>query len=450
MLLEARTNEIRTALANGTSVLDEYSEALAAFSDRSTEERTEQALRSWRSLQDQQREIASINTRVRALLTQQQFQGAHQARARAQIPNVMARAASFRDVYYAQECGAFGPGREEPGQSFAAPVSPFGEPVERFTAHCNPVTGDVLVRAGASDALVYNTVFHRDPRTGGWTPVRLVPAPGAHEVGSWIVGRAYAELSSFEDSGLNTHHVLGYQCQRVDETWKCGCADQSCARPSWSYQRVTPLPALAELEEAHAAIREEERRQSTLSVRDFSITDDHYVGDVTDPDVVIVTYTDLQCLFCAGFHQIMMNVLSSYGESGGVLWVIRHHPLTSLHEHARTLARSSVCVAEVGGNETAITYMEDVYERFQERTGFVEDEMDLVAREYGIDPDAYRLCMRSDRPDQRIDADIREAKEVLGLEGTPHSVLSNGFEEVVLPGALSRETVIEVLEQLLR
>ncbi|MCX6736097.1 MAG: thioredoxin domain-containing protein [Candidatus Parcubacteria bacterium] len=76
---------------------------------------------------------------------------------------------------------------------------------------------------------------------------------------------------------------------------------------------------------------------------------DHILGN-PNADVKIITHADLECPFCKRFHATMEDVMKQYQAEGKVAWVIRHFPLTQLHDKAPLEAEASECANELGGN----------------------------------------------------------------------------------------------------
>lgn len=87
--------------------------------------------------------------------------------------------------------------------------------------------------------------------------------------------------------------------------------------------------------------------------------DDHYFGS-KDAEVVIVEYSDLECPYCAKFHQTMHQLITDY--NGKVAWVYRHLPL-KMHENAEEKAVASECVSELGGNDAFWKYIDNIFEQ---------------------------------------------------------------------------------------
>ncbi|MCX6739417.1 MAG: thioredoxin domain-containing protein [Candidatus Parcubacteria bacterium] len=76
---------------------------------------------------------------------------------------------------------------------------------------------------------------------------------------------------------------------------------------------------------------------------------DHILGN-PNADVKIITHADFECPFCKRFHATMEDVMKQYQAGGKVAWVIRHFPLTQLHDKAPIEAEASECANELGGN----------------------------------------------------------------------------------------------------
>ncbi|MFA5831667.1 MAG: thioredoxin domain-containing protein [Candidatus Paceibacterota bacterium] len=83
---------------------------------------------------------------------------------------------------------------------------------------------------------------------------------------------------------------------------------------------------------------------------------DHIFGN-KDADVKIITHSDFECPFCKRFHATMEEVLKEYAKDGKVAWIIRHFPLTSIHDKAPFEAEAAECANEIGGNDKFWEYV---------------------------------------------------------------------------------------------
>src|SRR3989344_3323501 len=61
---------------------------------------------------------------------------------------------------------------------------------------------------------------------------------------------------------------------------------------------------------------------------------DHILGNPSAL-VKIIEYSDLECPFCARFHETMKQAMDEYGKDGKIAWVYRHFPLEQIHSSAR-------------------------------------------------------------------------------------------------------------------
>tara|TARA_B100000745_G_scaffold12215_1_gene9155 strand:- start:4 stop:729 length:726 start_codon:yes stop_codon:yes gene_type:complete len=150
---------------------------------------------------------------------------------------------------------------------------------------------------------------------------------------------------------------------------------------------------------------------------------DHLRGNPNAP-VVIVEYSDYECPFCKRFHEIMNQVMDTYGAEGKVAWVYRHFPLDQLHPvKARQEASAAECVAEIGGD--------DMFWKFSDR--FFEltpsnNQTDLtvvlpqIYSELGLSQAKVDECVASGRYDDHIQAEFENAVAT-GGRGTPWSIL---------------------------
>lgn len=88
------------------------------------------------------------------------------------------------------------------------------------------------------------------------------------------------------------------------------------------------------------------------------VTEEDHIRGSFDAPFILVEYSDIDCPYCARFHETMTQVMNTYGDSGQVAWVYRHFPLTQLHPNAGLKAEASECFAELGGNDTFWNYLD--------------------------------------------------------------------------------------------
>jgi hypothetical protein len=84
---------------------------------------------------------------------------------------------------------------------------------------------------GESTTRVYNKGYYY---AGGTMVQYTLTCAGAVVSDSWCLGKATASIpftTGYTD-------VLGYTCEYVSGTWKCGCRDTTCTTNYWQIQRV--------------------------------------------------------------------------------------------------------------------------------------------------------------------------------------------------------------------
>lgn len=72
---------------------------------------------------------------------------------------------------------------------------------------------------------------------------------------------------------------------------------------------------------------------------------DHISGALNAP-ITLVEYGDYECPFCAAAHQVVKTIEARAG--GGLRFVFRHFPMTSLHPHAELAAEAAEAAAAQG------------------------------------------------------------------------------------------------------
>lgn len=176
-------------------------------------------------------------------------------------------------------------------------------------------------------------------------------------------------------------------------------------------------------------------------------SDDHIRGN-PNAELVIVEFSDTECPFCKNFHQTMKQVMDTYGADGKVAWVYRHFPLVQLHPKAAYEAEALECAAELGGNDGFWKYTDKLYEVTPSNNGFDSAQLPALAEQVGLDKAAFTACLESGKHKARVDADMQEVIAA-GGQGTPHSIILFGGEQVPLSGAQPFEVVKATIDTLL-
>lgn len=160
---------------------------------------------------------------------------------------------------------------------------------------------------------------------------------------------------------------------------------------------------------------------------------DHILGDIKTADIVLTEYSDLECPFCANAHPILESLVNE--SEGSVAWIYRHFPLTEIHAEAMPRAIASECIALNSGDEAFWQYIEGIF------TGAETDSY----TEYGVTTEMYTACATDQSILDKIQNDT-ELAAAAGATGTPHTVVANKKEGIILQGAQPKNVWDQVIE----
>ena len=154
-------------------------------------------------------------------------------------------------------------------------------------------------------------------------------------------------------------------------------------------------------------------------------TESYFKGS-SDAKVILVEFSDFECLACAQYSQILRQIDESYRDD--VKIVFRHFPLESIHENAMFAANA----AEAAGTRGKFWKMHDiVYEKQSEWNSLSGDELLAKFLEYaseiGInDIDEFSKEIRDTVYQEKINKDLDAANQ-LNLNSTP-TIFLNGVQ----------------------
>jgi len=132
--------------------------------------------------------------------------------------------------------------------------------------------------------------------------------------------------------------------------------------------------------------------------------------------VTVVEFADYQCPFCLRFTKTTFPYLKrDYIDTGKVRWVALNMPL-SFHKDARKAAQAAHCAGEQD------KFWEMREELFKHPQQISEEHLPTHAASVGIDVEAFKACMASDRHLADIDQDAKDASAV-NLTGTPSFII---------------------------
>ncbi|HVN14279.1 MAG TPA: DsbA family protein [Anaerolineales bacterium] len=126
--------------------------------------------------------------------------------------------------------------------------------------------------------------------------------------------------------------------------------------------------------------------------------------------ITIVEFSDFECPFCRNFQQeTYQSLMNAY--PGKIRFVYRNFPLTSIHPDAFAAAVASRCANE---QNAFWPYHDKLFSSDQ----LGQDQYVLYATQLGLDVNAFKDCLASDRNNKFIQDDSDFATQ-LGVNSTP-------------------------------
>ena len=134
--------------------------------------------------------------------------------------------------------------------------------------------------------------------------------------------------------------------------------------------------------------------------------------------------------------------------NGKINWVYRHFPLSFHNPGAQKQAEAAECAAEIGGNEAFWKYTDTLFQRTRTGgRGFPLTGLTPMAKEFGLDGDAFQACLDSGKHTGRVQQDIKDGSKA-GITGTPGTIIINNKTGDVV--AISGARPITVFEKAIR
>lgn len=177
---------------------------------------------------------------------------------------------------------------------------------------------------------------------------------------------------------------------------------------------------------------------------DIPVEAGDYVKGPDDAAVTVVLFEDFECGYCRRLAGILKPLQREH--EGRVRWVFKHYPLNgdcnprlgnrTPHEGACRAARAAHCAHEQDG-------FWRMYERlFQNQGRFSKEQLFGYAEALELDMEAFEACWGSDRPDEKIRADVKLASD-MKIIGTPRIYIDNRLVQ----GSLAREVLDEHIRE---
>jgi protein-disulfide isomerase len=171
-------------------------------------------------------------------------------------------------------------------------------------------------------------------------------------------------------------------------------------------------------------------------VREQRVVDDDAtlrVWGSTSADIRVIVFEDLECPFCARFHETISSFAAKNPDRVSLDLV--HFPIPS-HRFARLAALAVECAADVG----RVAPMVGALFRYQDSLGL--KPIGEIAANAGVDSVRLGMCIRSPslHHRRRIERGIEEGKR-FGVRGTP-TVIVNGLRFTAAPDANTLDSLL--------
>ena len=211
---------------------------------------------------------------------------------------------------------------------------------------------------------------------------------------------------------------------------------------AWGFMSDNPNP-----ESKNENNKKEEVKTEKVTLAPLTDSD-HILGD-PNADVVIISYSDLECPYCKKFHLTTKKIMDEYGKDGKVALVFRQFPIDQLHSKARLEAAATECAAELGGNSSFWTYLNTIFETTPSNNGFDTSKLPEIAEEMGLDKEEFTKCLDSEDIANKI-KDQQNSGITAGVRGTPQSfIVTKDGKQIPINGAQPYETVKLMIESAL-
>lgn len=144
------------------------------------------------------------------------------------------------------------------------------------------------------------------------------------------------------------------------------------------------------------------------------------LGDADAP-VVVESFEDFTCKFCALFSRtILPDIVSTYVDPGTVRFVRHDYPFLD-PDWSFKAANAARAVQKAQGDEAFFAYAERLYENYD---SYSLDLIGTLAEPLEVDPETVRTAASEGTYRETLEAEI-ELGDEKGVEGTP-TVFVNG------------------------
>ena len=157
-----------------------------------------------------------------------------------------------------------------------------------------------------------------------------------------------------------------------------------------------------------------------------------------DAKITLIEFADFECPSCRALDVVLRDLLPRHPE---VRLVFKHYPLTDIHPWAMTAAIASQCAFQQ--SPAAFWKIHDAIFDAQDEINpsNVRDKMQDLAKQSGLNPDAYNACMINPETANQVNTTIKEG-HALTITATPTTFVNS--RRVVGPDKSLLEQYIKV------
>jgi len=164
--------------------------------------------------------------------------------------------------------------------------------------------------------------------------------------------------------------------------------------------------------------------------------DEVFIGDANSK-MVLVTFTDFECPFCARFHPGLSQLQS---ETNSKL-VFKHFPL-GFHQYAKDFAVMFECVAKNSSSNNAAVFADELFAENLKLQGQITLESATNLANKFVNNNQINNCKSDSQITAKIDNHYNEGLS-LGIQGTPALYIINteSNKAVRINGALDKASL---------
>src|SRR4051812_31206175 len=164
----------------------------------------------------------------------------------------------------------------------------------------------------------------------------------------------------------------------------------------------------------------------TLVNSTFDISGAQARGDVKAP-VTLIELSDYHCPYCRRHvQQTQPRIYAELVNTGKVRHVFVHYPIAQLHPDAYRSHEAAACANDQGK-------FWDLHTKLFETPLKTFEQLIAVARDAGVDTEAFRTCLESGKHAQEVQASVERISK-LNVTGTPMFLLgrSSGGSKITI------------------